>query len=128
MLAEGVDLEQVDDAARFLGVHTKDDPKTRFVNMRKKDLIKCVLEILGLDVRTANVKYIYFPKRNHLPNLCLTGLILVISPNTGVCLECSCILLVTHVLTSPMLLIVLHDVCFAQSLYMNMPPSKLVAI
>ncbi len=38
--AEGVDLEQEDDAARFLGVHIERDLNTGFLNMTQKGLIK----------------------------------------------------------------------------------------
>ncbi len=38
--AEGVDLEQEDDAARFLGVHKEHKLKTKFLNMMQKGLIK----------------------------------------------------------------------------------------
>ncbi len=57
MHAEEVDLEQEDAAASFLGVHIKRDPKTGFLNMMQKGLIKQVLETLGLDVGTTNGKF-----------------------------------------------------------------------
>ncbi|KAL7460116.1 hypothetical protein ACHAXS_000583, partial [Conticribra weissflogii] len=57
LCTEGVDLEQEDDAARFLGVHIQHNPNTRFLNISQKGLIKQVLETLGLDVGTANGKF-----------------------------------------------------------------------
>ncbi len=36
LCAQGVDLEQVDDAARFLGVHIECNPNTGFLNMTQK--------------------------------------------------------------------------------------------
>ncbi len=36
LCSEGVDLEQEDDAARFLGVQIECDPNTGFLNMTQK--------------------------------------------------------------------------------------------
>ncbi len=57
VFSEGVDLEQEDDAVRFLGIHIKRNPKTRFLNMAQKGLIKWVLETISLDVGNANEKF-----------------------------------------------------------------------
>ncbi len=40
LCTKGVDLEQGDDSAGFLGVHIKCDPNTGFLNMTQKGLIK----------------------------------------------------------------------------------------
>ncbi|KAL7449554.1 hypothetical protein ACHAXS_000207, partial [Conticribra weissflogii] len=52
--AEGVDVEQEDNAAGVLGVQLKQYPKTGFLNMVQKGLIKQVLKTIGLKVGTAN--------------------------------------------------------------------------
>ncbi|KAL7460189.1 hypothetical protein ACHAXS_000653 [Conticribra weissflogii] len=56
-LHTGGDLEQEHDSVGFLGVHIKCNPNTRFLNMTQKGLIKQVLEILCLNVGTANGKF-----------------------------------------------------------------------
>ena len=48
--AEGVDLEEEDDAAGFLGVNLVKDPVTGQMIMTQKGLIDRVIEALGLDV------------------------------------------------------------------------------
>ena len=45
----GVDLEQEDDAAGFLGVTLERDPETNLLEMKQIGLIKRVIEALGLD-------------------------------------------------------------------------------
>ncbi len=111
--AKGVDLEQEDNAVWFLGVHIKCNPNTGLLNMTQKGLIKQVLEILGLNVGTANGKFTP-AKESLLPNMCMDSLPLEIS-TTVVWLECFCIFLVTHTLTLLMLSTVLQDICSAQS-------------
>ncbi len=54
---EGVDWEQEDDAARILGVHIEHDPKTGYLNIIQKDLLKWVLETLSLSVETTSGKF-----------------------------------------------------------------------
>jgi hypothetical protein len=44
----GVDLEQEDDAAGFLGVMLERDPETNLLEMKQIGLIKRVIEALGL--------------------------------------------------------------------------------
>ena len=53
---EGVDLEQEDDAAGFLGVRLERDENTGLLEMKQTGLIYRVLEALGLDVGTVNGK------------------------------------------------------------------------
>ncbi len=48
LLAKGVDLKQGDDAARSLGVHIECNPKTGFLNMTQKSLIKKYWKLLAL--------------------------------------------------------------------------------
>jgi len=45
----GVDLEQEDDAAGFLGVDMVRDPKTGLIEMKQTGLIKRIIDALGLD-------------------------------------------------------------------------------
>jgi hypothetical protein len=45
----GVDLEQEDNAARFLGVTLEQDPETGLLEMKQTGLIKQVIKALGLD-------------------------------------------------------------------------------
>ncbi len=45
----GVDLEQEDDAAGFLGVTLEQDPETSLLKMKQTGLIKRIIETLGLD-------------------------------------------------------------------------------
>ena len=45
----GVDLEQEDDAAGFLGVTLERDPETSLLEMKQTGLIKRIIEALGLD-------------------------------------------------------------------------------
>ena len=52
----GVDLEQEDDAAGFLGVRLERDPDTGLLEMKQTGLIDRVLDALGLDVGTVNGK------------------------------------------------------------------------
>jgi hypothetical protein len=53
---EGVDLEQEDDAAGFLGVRLDRDENTGLLEMKQTGLIDRVLEALGLDAGTVNGK------------------------------------------------------------------------
>ncbi len=45
----GVDLEQEDDTAGFLGVTFEWDPETSLLEMKLTGLIKRIIEALGLD-------------------------------------------------------------------------------
>jgi len=45
----GVDLEQEDDAADFLGVTLERDPEMSLLKMKQTGLIKLFIEALGLD-------------------------------------------------------------------------------
>ena len=54
--AEGVDLEQEDDAAGFLGVRLEKDEATGLLEMKQTGLIDRIIETLGLDVGTINGK------------------------------------------------------------------------
>ncbi len=45
----GVDLEQEDDAAGFLGVTLERDTETNLLEMKQTGLIKRVIKALGLD-------------------------------------------------------------------------------
>ncbi len=45
----GVDLEQKDDAARFLGITMQRDPETGLLKMKQTRLMNWVIEALGLD-------------------------------------------------------------------------------
>ncbi len=45
----GMDLEQEDDAAGFLGVTLERDPETCLLEMKQTGLINCIIEALGLD-------------------------------------------------------------------------------
>jgi hypothetical protein len=51
----GVDLEQEDDAAGFLGVTLKQDSETGLLEMKQTGLIKQVIEALGLDDGCAKI-------------------------------------------------------------------------
>ncbi len=53
---QGVDLEQEDDAAGFLGVRLERDPQTGLMEMTQSGLIDRVIEALGLDVGMVNGK------------------------------------------------------------------------
>ena len=53
----GVDLEQEDDAAGFLGVRMERDPKTGLLEMKQEGLTKRVIEAMGLDIITTNDKW-----------------------------------------------------------------------
>ncbi len=112
-LCEGVDSKQEDGAARFLGVHIEHDPSTGFLKMKQKGLIKRVLQILGLDVGTANgmltpakVK----PLAKHVHGEPASS-----NSTTVVWLECFCILLVTLPLIILTLSTVPQDICSSQS-------------
>ena len=52
----GVDLEQEDDAAGFLGVHLERDPDTGLLEMKQTGLIDRFFEALGLNVGLVNGK------------------------------------------------------------------------
>ena len=45
----GMDLEQKDDAAGFLGVTLEQDPETSLLEMKQTGLIKRIIKALGLD-------------------------------------------------------------------------------
>ena len=49
LLELGVNLEQEDDAAGFLGVTLERDPETSLLKMKQTGLIKRIIETLGLD-------------------------------------------------------------------------------
>ena len=53
---QGVDLEQEDDAAGFLGVRLERNNETNLLEMKQTGLIDRVIEALGLDVGTVNGK------------------------------------------------------------------------
>ncbi len=53
----GVDLEQQDDAAGFLGVTLERDPETYLLEMKQTGLIKQVIEALSLDNGLVKGKY-----------------------------------------------------------------------
>ncbi len=53
----GVDLEQEDDAAGFLGVMLEQDPETGLLKMKQTGLIRQVIKALGLDDGCAKGKY-----------------------------------------------------------------------
>ncbi|KAL7448901.1 LOW QUALITY PROTEIN: hypothetical protein ACHAXS_000176 [Conticribra weissflogii] len=88
--AEGVDLEQADDAAGFLAVYIERNPKTRFLNM---GVIKQELETLCLNVGTANGKFTpgegkHFAKHVHkelafgnLNYICVVEMLLYLTPD-----------------------------------------------
>ena len=52
----GVDLEQEDDAAGFLGVRLVHDSKTGLLEMKQTGLTDRIIEALGLDLGTVNGK------------------------------------------------------------------------
>ena len=56
--AEGVDLEQEDDAAGFLGVRLERNEETGLLEMKQTGLIDRIIEALGHDVGTVNGKAI----------------------------------------------------------------------
>jgi hypothetical protein len=53
----GVDLEQEDNAAGFLGVMLEWDPETGLLEMRQTELIKRIIKALGLDNGLVKGKY-----------------------------------------------------------------------
>jgi hypothetical protein len=53
----GVDLEQEDNAAGFLGVMLEQDPETGLLEMKQTGLIKQVIEAFGLDNGLVKGKY-----------------------------------------------------------------------
>ncbi len=53
----GIDLEQEDDTAGFLGVALEWDPETGLLEMKQTGLIKQVIEALGLDNGLVKGKY-----------------------------------------------------------------------
>jgi hypothetical protein len=53
----GVDLEQEDDAARFLGVTLEWNPETGLLEMKQTGLIKQVIKALGLEDGLVKGKY-----------------------------------------------------------------------
>jgi hypothetical protein len=60
----GVDLEQKDNAAGFLGVTLERDPETGLLEMKQTGLVKWVIEALGLD--NGQVKGKYTPSESKL--------------------------------------------------------------
>ncbi len=118
--SEGVDLEQDNDSAGFLGVQIKLiltlDSSMWCRKVRSNMWLKLLALILKLQMESSQM-----PKGSHLLKMCMESLSLVIS-TTSVWLECSCILLDTHTLTLRMLSTVLQDICSAQSLCTNMGP------
>ena len=52
----GVDLEQEDDAAGFLGVRLDKDADTGLLELKQTRLIDRIIEALGLDIGTVNGK------------------------------------------------------------------------
>jgi hypothetical protein len=55
--AEGVDLEEEDDAAGFLGVRLERDPDTGMIEMKQTGLIDRCIEAMGLDIGQINSKW-----------------------------------------------------------------------
>ncbi len=106
--SEGVDLQQEDNAAGFLGVHIECNHMTGFLKILQKGLIKQVSKTLDPDDGTENENFTPV-KGKIFPNTCTESLLLVIS-TTAVYLEHSCILLDTHAPTLLMLSIVLQDI------------------
>jgi hypothetical protein len=53
----GVDLEQEDDAAGFLGVALEQDPETGLLEMKQTGLIKQFIKALSLDDGCAKRQY-----------------------------------------------------------------------
>ncbi len=53
----GVDLDQEDDAAGFLGVTLEHDESTRLMEMKQTGLNYCIIEALGLDHGMVKGKY-----------------------------------------------------------------------
>ena len=53
---QGVDLEQEDDAAGYLGVPSERDKESVLLELNQTGLIDRVIEALGLDVGTTNEK------------------------------------------------------------------------
>ncbi len=70
------------------------DPKTIFLNITQKVLTKQVLEILGLNLKTAKGKF--FPAKGKPLAKHAYGEPTLAILTTVVWLECSCILLDTH--------------------------------
>ena len=55
-LKQGVNLEQDDDAAGFLGVTLGQDEATGFMEMKQVGLLDSVIETLGLDYGMENIE------------------------------------------------------------------------
>jgi hypothetical protein len=53
----GVNLEQENDAAGFLGIWMEHDPDTVFLEMKQEGLTLCIIEAMGLDVGTVTPKW-----------------------------------------------------------------------
>ena len=53
----GMDLEQEDDAAGFLGVTLERDPETGLLEMKQTGLIKRIIDAVGLDDKCVKGKY-----------------------------------------------------------------------
>ncbi len=65
----GVDLEQEDDAAGFLGVTLEWDPETGLLKMKQTGLIKQVIKALGLDNGLVKGKYTPSESKQLVKNL-----------------------------------------------------------
>ncbi len=62
----GVNLEQEDNAAGFLGVMLEQDSETGLLEMKKTELIKQVIKALGLDDGLVKGKYSgLYPKQGY---------------------------------------------------------------
>jgi len=57
LIAVGVDLEEEDNAAGFLGVQMERDTETGLLELKQTDLIDRILETMGLDAGTAKSKW-----------------------------------------------------------------------
>jgi hypothetical protein len=92
----GVDLEQEDDVAGFLGVTLEHDPETNLLEMKQTGLIKRVIEALGLD--DGLVKGKHTPSKSR-PLIKISTVNQQVEPSATVALlEYSYTYLVTHVL------------------------------
>ncbi len=69
MYAEGVDLEQEDNAARFLGLHIKSNSKIGFLNLMQKGLINKCGRLLALMLEP-QMESLPLSKESLLLNIC----------------------------------------------------------
>ncbi len=106
----GVDLEQEDDAARFLEVMLEQDPERGLLEMKRTRLIKQVIKALGLDNECAKGKYTPLKSKPLVKDINgkSTSVMLLATAASWVC---SCICLDILVLTSPLLSTVVLDTC-----------------